>query len=57
MVGQYKAKGNILLLPILGNGAANLTFGMNNSMKTNEMKSHADHFSSLMILKCFLFHL
>lgn len=28
LVGQYKARGNILLLPIFGNGAANLTFGM-----------------------------
>lgn len=27
LVGQYKARGNILLLPINGNGAANLTFG------------------------------
>lgn len=27
LVGQYKARGNILLLPIYGNGRANLTFG------------------------------
>lgn len=28
LVGQYKVRGNILLLPIIGNGAVNLTFGM-----------------------------
>lgn len=27
LVGQYKARGNILLLPIIGNGPVNLTFG------------------------------
>lgn len=27
LVGQYKARGNILLLPIFGQGPANLTFG------------------------------
>lgn len=27
LVGQYKVRGNILLLPIIGNGAVNLTFG------------------------------
>lgn len=27
LVGQYKARGNILLLPIFGSGSANLTFG------------------------------
>lgn len=27
LVGNYKARGNILLLPIFGNGPANLTFG------------------------------
>lgn len=28
LIGQYKVRGNILLLPIIGNGAVNLTFGM-----------------------------
>lgn len=28
LVGHYEARGNILLLPITGNGAVNLTFGM-----------------------------
>lgn len=27
LVGQYKVRGNILLLPIIGNGPTNLTFG------------------------------
>lgn len=27
LIGQYKARGNILVLPIHGNGPANLTFG------------------------------
>lgn len=27
LIGQYKVRGNILLLPIIGNGAVNLTFG------------------------------
>lgn len=27
LVGKYKVRGNILLLPIVGSGAANLTFG------------------------------
>lgn len=29
LVGHYKARGNILLLPIFGSGAANLTLGKN----------------------------
>lgn len=28
LIGQYKARGNILLLPIFGNGQSNMTFGM-----------------------------
>lgn len=27
LVGHYKARGNILLLPVFGNGGANLTLG------------------------------
>lgn len=33
LIGQYKVKGNVIILPVVGNGPANLTFSklMNNS--------------------------
>lgn len=30
LVGKYKVKGNVIILPVVGNGPANLTFGKQN---------------------------